>query len=312
VQLNGGINDPSASATRPAPSGLSAATNGLTTVSGVIDLHSHSTASDGSDAPAALMALAARQGLSAIALTDHDTVEGLAEARTAAADAGVRLVEGCELSCEVGDATMHLLVYFLPDRPGPLQDRLAGLQEARADRNRRIVAVLQEHGLDVTLDEILTEAGGGSVGRPHVAGVLLRKGYVASIQEAFDQWLAKGRPAYLDRDRLLPAEAISLAHESGAVTVLAHPTSLGFEGSALEAFVAGLAADGLDGMECEYGRYPPDLRSSLRQMAGRHGLAVTGGSDYHGRYKPDIALGTALGDLNVADDLLDALEARRP
>ena len=256
--------------------------------------------------------MARRQGLTALALTDHDTVEGLAEARAAAEEVGVRLVQGCELSCEVGTATMHLLVYFLADGPGPLQDRLAGLQEARADRNRRIVAVLRDHGLDVTLQEVLDEAGGGSVGRPHVAGVLLRKGYVASIQEAFDVWLAKGKPAYLERERLLPAEAIGLAHASGAVAVVAHPTSLGFDPAGLERFMAGLAADGLDGMECEYGRYDPELRAGLRSLAGRLGLAVTGGSDYHGRYKPDIALGTALGDLNVPAELLDALEARRP
>ena len=277
----------------------------------MIDLHTHSTASDGSDEPAALMEMAARQGLSVVALTDHDTIVGLAEARAAANEAGVRLVQGCELSCEVGSATMHLLVYFLADGPGPLQDRLSGLQASRADRNRRIVGVLQDHGLEVTLDEILAEAGGGSVGRPHVAGVLLRKGFVSSVQEAFDVWLAKGRPAYLDRDRLLPAEAIALAHASGAVAVLAHPTSLGYDAAELEPFVAGLAAAGLDGMECEYGRYEPELRAALRSLAGRLGLAVTGGSDYHGRYKPDIALGTALGDLAVPDDLLDALEARR-
>src|SRR2546423_2591519 len=209
----------------PAPSGFPLAPNGHSgTVHPVIDLHSHSTASDGSDSPAELVTLAARAGLTALALTDHDTVEGLAEAREAAAQAGVRLVEGCELSCEVGAATMHLLVYFLSDGPGPLQDRLAGLQAARADRNRRIVAVLRDHDLDITLDEILAEAGGGSVGRPHVAGVLLGKGYVAWIQEAFDVWLAKGKPAYLERDRLLPAQAIALAHASGAVGVLAHPT----------------------------------------------------------------------------------------
>lgn len=256
--------------------------------------------------------MAARAGLSALALTDHDTIEGLAEARAAAESLGVRLVQGCELSCEVGEATMHLLVYFLDDGPGPLQDRLAGLQEARADRNRRIVTVLNEHGVDVSLEEILEEAGGGSVGRPHVAGVLMRKGYVESVQEAFDVWLAKGKPAYLERDRLLPAEAISLAHASGAVAVMAHPTSLGFDGPQMERFIAGLADDGLDGLECEYGRYSPDLRVALRALADRLGLAVTGGSDYHGRYKPDLSLGTGLGDLNVPEELLDALEARRP
>src|SRR2546423_989701 len=179
------------------------------TVPAVIDLHSHSTASDGSDSPSALMAMAARCGLSAVALTDHDTVEGLTEARVAAADAGVRLVQGCELSCEGGTATMHLLVYFLADGPGPLQDRLGGLQAARADRNERIVTVLRAHGLDVTLEEILAEAGGGSVGRPHVAGVLLRKGYVSSIQEAFDMWLGKGKPAYPERDPLPPARGVA-------------------------------------------------------------------------------------------------------
>ena len=115
----------------------------------MIDLHTHSTASDGSDSPSQLIELAKRNGLTAIALTDHDTVEGLAEARAAAAEVGVRLVQGCELSCEVGPATMHLLVYFLADTPGPLQDRLQGLPAARADRNRRIVTVLQDHGLDV-------------------------------------------------------------------------------------------------------------------------------------------------------------------
>src|SRR5438874_2125645 len=268
----------------PAPTGRPAATSGVRYGRGVIEPHTHSTASDGSDTPAALMALAQRTGLAAIALTDHDTVAGLAEARVAAADVGVRLVQGCELSCEVGSATMHLLVYFLEDGPGPLQDRLGGLQAARADRNERIVTVLRAHGLDVTLEEILAEAGGGSVGRPHVAGVLLRKGYVGSVQEAFDVWLAKGKPAYLDRERLLPAEAVALAHASGAVAVLAHPTSLGFDDAALAEFVAGLAADGLDGVECEYGRYSPDLRASLRSLAARLGLAVTGGSDYHGRY----------------------------
>lgn len=278
----------------------------------MIDLHAHSNASDGSDAPAALMALAAAAGLTAVALTDHDTLEGLAEAGAAAAGLGLRLVPGCELSCLVESGTMHLLVYFLADSPGPLQDRLAALQAGRASRNALIATTLTAHGLPVSEEEILAEAGAGSVGRPHIAAVLLRKGYVASIQEAFDVWLAYGRPAYVGRDRLTPADAISLAHRSGAVAVLAHPTSLGLEAEALEAFLHELAGLGLDGLECEYGRYQPEERAVFRALAERFGLCPTGGSDYHGTYKPDLALGTGTGDLAVPDDLLDRLESRRP
>jgi 3',5'-nucleoside bisphosphate phosphatase len=276
----------------------------------MIDLHAHSTASDGSDTPTELMALAGQVGLSAIALTDHDTVEGLAEARKAAAEHGVRLIQGCELSCEVGKATMHLLVYFIDDTPGPLQDRLHALQQGRVTRNERIVGLLQQSGLDITLDEILTEAGGGSVGRPHFAAVMLRKGYVASIQDAFDTWLAKGKPAYLERDRLLPEDAIKLTHASGAVAVLAHPTSLGMEPDALQAFITHLTELGLDGMECDYGRFSPEERARYRELARSLGLVPTGGSDYHGRYKPDIALGVALGDLSVPEETLEELEDR--
>lgn len=276
----------------------------------MIDLHSHSTASDGSDAPAELMALAAQVGLSAIALTDHDTIEGLAEARKAAADHGVRLVQGCEISCEVGQSTMHLLVYFLEDSSGPLQDRLHVLQNGRVTRNAQIVGLLQNNGLDITLEEVLVEAVGGSVGRPHFAGVMIRKGYVSSVQEAFDLWLAKGRPAYLERDRVSPKEGIELAHASGALAVLAHPTSLKLELETLEAFIGELAGLGLDGMECDYGRFSPELRADFRALAKNFGLCATGGSDYHGRYKPDLALGTGLGDLCVADEVLEELEAR--
>jgi len=281
----------------------------------VIDLHSHSTVSDGTDTPAAVVALGAAAGLTALALTDHDTLDHLPEARAAAAEHALRLVPACEISCELGDrapGTMHLLVYFVDETPGPLQDRLGELRAGRADRNQQIVDCLRANGMDVTLDEVLAQAGEGSVGRPHVARVLLEKGCVGSIQEAFDRWLAKGRPAYFERVRLSPEESIELAHASGGVTVMAHPSSLDLEDEALEEFVAGLATTGIDGLECEYGRYSPDERASYRELAGRHGLAVTGGSDYHGDNKPDLRVGTGRGDLAVPDELLDVLESRRP
>jgi len=174
------------------------------------------------------------------------------------------------------------------------------------------VEVLRTHGLDVTLDEILDEAGGGSVGRPHVAGVLLRKGYVTSVQEAFDVWLGKGRPAYFERDRLGPEDAIDLTHASGGVCAIAHPGSLGLADEALDAFVGELADAGLDGLECEYGAYDREERAPFHELALRHALAPTGGSDYHGENKPGLSVGTGRGDLRVADEYLTELEARRP
>ncbi len=281
----------------------------------MIDLHSHSTVSDGTDTPTEVVALGTAAGLSALALTDHDTLEHLPEARAAAADHGLRLVPACEISCELAGGapgTMHLLVYFVDDSPGPLQDRLGELQAGRGGRNEKIVECLRANGMDVTLDEVLAAAGGGSVGRPHVARVLMQKGYVESIQDAFDRWLAKGRPAYFERVRLAPEESIELAHGSGGVTVLAHPSSLDLDDAGLEQFVTGLTAAGLDGLECEYGRYSPDERAGYRELAARHRLAVTGGSDYHGDNKPDLRVGTGRGDLAVPDELLDTLESRRP
>jgi hypothetical protein len=278
----------------------------------VIDLHCHSTASDGTDAPATVVALAAAAGVTALALTDHDTIDGLTDAQDAAAEHDVRLVRGVELSCRVDRGSMHLLVYFLDGDHGALQDRLTELRAARERRNAEVVEVLRGHGVAITLDEVLAEGGSGSVGRPHIAAVLLRHGFVASIQDAFDRWLAKGQPAYVPRQLLEPEEAIALAHESNAVAVIAHPRTLGREGDDLNGLIAQLAASGLDGIEAEYGRYDRETRDTLHALAARHGLASTGGSDYHGAYKPDLAIGTGTGDLAVVDALLDALEARRP
>lgn len=278
----------------------------------MIDLHTHSVASDGTDDPGTVVARAAAAGLSAVALTDHDTVQGLGDAADAAASHGMRVIPGCELSCDVDRGTLHMIVLFLEGDDGPLQSRLGALRAGRDDRNVRIVEVLRDQGFDITLEEVLVEAGSGSVGRPHVGAVLIRKGYVESMPDAFDAWLAKGRPAYFERERLGPAEAIALAHESGAVTVLAHPLSLERTPEDLDAYIQELAALGLDGMEVEYGRYLPEERRGLLDLARRHGLAPSGGSDYHGAYKPDLAVGVGMGDLAVPDEWLAELESRRP
>jgi predicted metal-dependent phosphoesterase TrpH len=278
----------------------------------LIDLHTHSDRSDGSDPPERIPELAAEAGCRAVALTDHDRLDGVKRARSRGRQLGVRVVAGCELSCDTPWGSAHVLAYFVEDGPGPLQDELGRLRKWRAERNRRLVDRLAGLGVPITVEEIDAEAGAEGAGRPHVAAVLVRKGVVSSVQEAFDEWLAKGRPAYVERRRLDLGDGIRLVRESGGVAVLAHPFSLELDGADLEAAVGEMAGHGLAGLEAVYGRYPPDLREALTALAGRHGLAVTGGSDYHGTYKPDLRVGVGHGDLRVPDELLDALEARRP
>ncbi|HEX3539700.1 MAG TPA: PHP domain-containing protein [Acidimicrobiales bacterium] len=277
----------------------------------MIDLHTHSTVSDGSDPPERIPELAHAAGCTAVALTDHDRVDGLAVAASVAAGLGLELVRGVEISCE-HPGTMHLLVYFVADGDGPLQDELARLQDARDNRNRRMAARLGELGLPVTYDEIQQEAGGMGAGRPHIASILVRKGVVGSIQEAFDVWLAKGQPAYMDKERLAPDVAVRLAVASGGVPVLAHPLSLGLSPAGTAATVAELADHGLAGVESIYGRYSPEERAAMAALARENGLVATGGSDHHGTYKPDLKVGVGRGDLDVPDSVLDDLRARIP
>jgi predicted metal-dependent phosphoesterase TrpH len=279
----------------------------------VIDLHTHSTCSDGTDPPARIPELAAGAGCSAVALTDHDTLAGLDAARHRADELGVRLVPGCEVSCAFRSGSAHVLVYFVEDGDGPLQEELARLRRDRVARNRRLAERLRELGLDVTYEELVAEAAGEeSLGRPHVAAVLVRHGAAESVPDAFDRWLGTGRPAHVPKARVSPAEVARLAGGSGGVAVLAHPLALDLGPSALSAAVAELAEAGLVGIEATYGRYSPDERAALAELARRHGLVATGGSDYHGTVKADLAVGTGEGDLRVPDAVLEELEARRP
>lgn len=278
----------------------------------MIDLHTHSTVSDGSEPPDRLAELAAAAGCSAFALTDHDRIDGVSAARSRGRELGVEVVGGCELSCRTDGGTMHLLAYFVEDGQEPLQSELHLLQQARDDRNRRMADRLTDVGLPVSLEEMEAEAGGSGVGRPHAAAVLVAKGAVGSIQEAFDRYLAKGRPGYVDKEQLAPAQAVDLVRASGGVAVVAHPFSVRPDPATLEPVIAGLAEAGLAGLEADYGRYTPEQRRDLADLARRHHLVATGGSDYHGIYKPDLRVGVGQGDLRVADQVLDRLAACRP
>jgi predicted metal-dependent phosphoesterase TrpH len=287
----------------------------------VIDLHTHSTVSDGSEPPGRIVELAAEAGCTALSLTDHDSLAGLDEAGRVAARLGVRLVPGCEVSCRKPasprgappiEGGVHVLVYFVEPGAGPLQEELVKLRGDRAVRNRALAARLLELGTGVTFEDVVAEAGDEEgVGRPHFARALVKAGAAEDVDDAFDRWLADGRPAYVPKARLDPSDVAGLAHESGGVAVLAHPLSTGLPLSHLERLVAELADGGLDGIEAVYASYTPDQRASLRRMAARLGLVVTGGSDFHGSFKPGLCVGSGRGDLNVPDEALQALEERR-
>ena len=279
--------------------------------SSFVDLHCHSTASDGTLSPTEVVELAVSSGLSALALTDHDTIAGVAEAAEAAQRAGLDFVPGIEISCDVPrPATMHLLGYGFDPRSPVLLDLTSRLIEGRNDRNPRIIRKLNELGVSITMEEVEAEAGGTVIGRPHIAAILLRKGYVSSIKQAFDKYLAQGAPAYFDKERLTPKQAIGLVLETGGVPVLAHPVQLRTENDAqLEQIVKDLVDLGLVGLEVIHSDHDAALVEKYTKLADRYGLIKTGGSDFHGTNKKDIRLGTANGR-KVPREFYDALAAK--
>jgi predicted metal-dependent phosphoesterase TrpH len=276
----------------------------------IIDLHSHTTYSDGSSSPHELVRLAAEAGALALAITDHDTVAGLAEGRAAARAAGVEFIDGIEISAEYSPGTMHILGYYIDAESEALLSTLEELRDARDNRNPKIASRLQALGIDISYDEVHALAGNEVVGRPHFARVLLEKGYVESIQDAFNRFLGKGAAAYEEKKRLSPEESIELIHMAGGVAVLAHPYQLKLSAADTDAMLGKLAGMGLDGVEAIYSRHSKTDRDLYCEMAARHGMLVTGGSDYHGTYKPDISIVTGLGDLRVPYTLLEEVRKR--
>jgi 3',5'-nucleoside bisphosphate phosphatase len=283
----------------------------LTMSERIIDLHSHTTYSDGSATPYQLLIEARDAGATAVAITDHDTVAGLCEGRAAAAAIGIEFIDGIEISAEYSPGTMHILGYFINADSADLNARLVELREAREHRNPQIAECLQALGFAITYEEVERLAGNEVVGRPHFARLLVERGYAASIQDAFDRFLGKGAAAYVEKTRLSPAASIALIHGAGGVAVLAHPYQLKLAPlEKAEALIVELAALGLDGVEAIYSRHSEDERRAYAQMARRHGLLVTGGSDYHGTYKPDLRMVRGKGDLAVPYELLEELRRR--
>ena len=243
---------------------------------GLVDLHMHSTASDGSRSPADVVRAAKRAELVAIALTDHDTVAGLAEARAAGEELGVRIINGVELSAVEGESETHLLGLHLGDT-SVLERGLTDLREMRSRRAARIVELLQSQGVQVTLDDVLMQAGTGAIGRPHVARALVADGWAVDVRDAFDRYLAAGRPAYVAKDQLGMRDAIAMVHAAGGLAVLAHPGS-----SATRERLEALVALGLDGVEIKHPSHSPQDTARIKTLAEQLGLLPSGGSDWHG------------------------------
>ena len=277
----------------------------------MIDLHCHSTFSDGSLTPEQLIDEAAKIGLAALALTDHDTTAGLPRFLAAAANTAVRAVPGVELSVDCSPGVMHMLGYWMDVANPELVRQMAWIRDGREMRNRTMLEKLNALGFAMTWDEVQGFAGEDIVGRPHFAQVMLQKGYAKDKNEAFDKWLGDGKPGYADRPRLTAEVAVALIRQAGGVAVLAHPFSLRIGKDAMASLFIELAAAGLAGVECYYSEHSADLTKEYLAMARQANLVPTGGSDFHGEVSPGIRLGTGFGGLNVPDEVLAQLEARR-
>jgi|Deesub1362B_J571_1020462.scaffolds.fasta_scaffold12869_2 hypothetical protein len=279
-----------------------------------VDLHTHTTASDGDLSPAELVQAAKAAGLGAVAVTDHDTLDGLAEALEEGERIGIEVISGVEISVEMdrGKGTFHLLGYGIDPHHEGLRSVLGRLQQARSERNLRILERLETLGMPLNPSLLERLAGGGQVGRPHFARALVAEGYVQTVEEAFDRFLGKGRPAYVDKFRLGPSEAIEVVKSAGGIPVLAHPFTLGFEiPLQLEAFVARLVEEfGLMGLEVLYPDHDDGMVSRYMDLAERYDLLKTGGTDFHGSTKPAVALGTGRGGLRVPYAWVEALRER--
>ena len=279
---------------------------------GLIDLHVHTTASDGTLTPTEIVKYAMSKNLRAIAITDHDTVDGLEEAVDTANLLNFEVIPGIEISVEYKGSEMHILGYYLDYKAPKLLSTLARLRDFRNDRNPRIISKLQELGCKISLAEVAAEAGGRVIGRPHIAAALFKKGYVSSKQEAFDKYLAFGQAAYVKKERLQPQEGIALILEAGGIPVLAHPLFLPEVGCAqLAELVKKLREYGLQGIEAYYPGHSPQDTGEYVRIAEKHGLLVTGGTDFHGANKPEIELGSGTGGLQIPYSLVSRMKEHK-
>ena len=278
-----------------------------------IDLHIHTTASDGTLTPQQVISRAQRINLKAIAITDHDTVVGSQEAVNCGIPPSLGFLTGVEISAAPppfysGAGSFHLLGYSIRLDDTRLNRTLSNLQQSRKERNPAIIKRLNRLGIDIDLDDVRREAGDGQLGRPHIAHIMVKKGMVASIDEAFDRYLGTGKPAYVDKQRVECSTAIEIIREAGGIAVLAHPSLLKFKNEdGLDKLIGKLKKSGLRGVEVYYSGHSPAQTRLYAELARRHGLLMTGGSDFHGDIQPNIEMGSGLGELTIPYNLYEVL-----
>lgn len=273
-----------------------------------VDLHVHSDKSDGSMTPAALTAYAAKKGLRAFALTDHDTVDGLSEALEAAKDyPDLEVIPGIELSTEYKGRDIHIVGLYIRYEDPVFRKHLSDFRASRILRNEKMCKNLADAGIDISFDKLQAEFAGSVITRAHYARYLLSHGYVGSLKEAFDRYVGDHTKYFVPREKVTPSQAVTLILNAGGIPVLAHPVLYHMSNTALDELVAQLKEAGLVGMECIYSSYSASEERDMKRLANKYDLAYSGGSDFHGSAKPGLDLATGYGSLFVPETILDNL-----
>ncbi|MGN1318820.1 MAG: PHP domain-containing protein [Lachnospirales bacterium] len=273
-----------------------------------IDLHTHTTSSDGTLTPSELVKYAYEKNLSAVAITDHDTLNGIEEAKIIGDKIGVEVISGIEVSTEYEGVEVHIVGLFVDRFNEELKFKLNNMRYKRSERNKLMALKLADLGLDITYYDIVNQAKGGTITRAHFAKVLKEKGYVSSNQEAFDRFLGQGKPAYVKRECFNLKDTINMINNAGGVAILAHPLLYKFSKARLENAVSEMAGLGLKGIEAYYSTHSLSDTKYIKLIADKNRLKLSGGSDFHGANKPKLDLGVGYGNLEVPYDVLEALK----
>lgn len=276
-----------------------------------IDLHVHSTASDGTCSPAELTALAIEQGLAAFALTDHDSIDGIKEALEAARQTDLEVIPGVELSTEYHGTEIHVVGLYIDDHNEPFQEHLKNFQDCRDNRNLKMIEKLREEGFSITAEELYEKFGDCVLTRAHIARHLVDTKQVKDLSVVFDQYIGNGCKCYVERPKITPMHAVELIHSAGGTAILAHPCLYKMKRSELLDMVKQMAEAGLDGIEAIYSCNQGPDEKDFTELANQYGMLISGGSDFHGSNKPYIKLGSGKGNLKIPYEILENIKRRR-